>query len=242
MTTTVPLTADKPARQPRRGHRAVLAGLAVFIAVLAATIGALVAGHARHSPASGSGIPATEARALPAFTAVELAGSNRVIVKFGTSQRVVLHADTNLLDHVRTRVRSGVLTIDERGDFTTRSPMSVVLTVPNLHAVTLSGTGELTVTGVATTMFTARLSGTGTLTASGRADHVNASLAGAGTLMLASLQARNATVVLRGTGTAAVHATESLHATLAGTGTIVYGGNPAHVIKNMTGVGTIATQ
>lgn len=193
-----------------------------------------------HDEVTGSGVPAAVERAMAPFAAVELAGADRVTVRLGTPQRVVVHADSNLLDKVLTRVRSGVLIVSNRGRFTTRSPMTVVVTVPSLRAVTLSGTGELTVTGAATSTFTARLSGTGTVTASGRAGRVNAVLTGAGTLTLASLQAKDVTAVLRGTGTVAVHATDTLHAGLAGIGSIVYSGNPAHVTKTLTGTGTIA--
>jgi Putative auto-transporter adhesin, head GIN domain len=227
MTTTAAPSAGIAGRQPRRGRRPVLLiGAAVVIAVVAVTIGMLVSGRGRHDSASGSEKPATDTRVLPSFTALDLAGTNGVIVQLGTPQQVVVHADSNLLDNVLTSVTSGVLTVNSRGNFTTHSPMTVVVTVPSLRAVTLSGTGELTVTGAATSTFTARLPGTGTLTASGQVDRVDAALTGAGTLMLASLRARDATVVLRGTGTVVAHATRSLHATLAGTGTITYAGNP----------------
>jgi putative autotransporter adhesin-like protein len=242
MTTTATPSPGIATRQPRRRRTPLLIGTAVVIAVVAVMVGMLVSGRARHEPASGSGTPATDTRALPAFTAVDLAGTNRVIVQLGTPQQVVVHADNNLLDNVLTSVTSGVLTVGSRGNFTTHSQMTVAVTVPSLRAVSLSGTGELTVTGAATSTFTARLSGTGTLTASGQVDRVDAALTGAGTLKLASLYSRDATVVMRGTGTVTVHATRSLHAILAGTGTIIYAGNPVHVIKKVTGTGTVSAQ
>jgi hypothetical protein len=49
-------------------------------------------------------------------------------------------------------------------------------------------------------------------------------------------------VLLRGTGTVVAHATRSLDATLAGTGTIIYAGNPVYVIKKVTGTGTVTAQ
>jgi Putative auto-transporter adhesin, head GIN domain len=241
MTTTAPPLPEAPADQRHRRRRSIaLIGAAVLIALVALTVSVLLAGKNDHDVVTGSGTPATDVRALPQFSAVDLAGANRVTVRVGTPQRVVVHADSNLLDNVLTRVRSGVLIVSGRGHFTTRSPMAVVVTVPSLRAATLSGTGELTVTGAATSTFVARLSGTGTLTASGQADRVTATLTGAGTLNLASLRARNMTVVLRGAGTATVHATDSLNATLAGTGSILYSGSPAHVTKTLTGTGTIA--
>lgn len=231
-----------PARRPGR-RAAVLTG-AVLIVIVLVVVGALLSDRDHHGAVSGSGTPAAEPRALPSFTAVELAGTNRVTVQVGTPQQVVVHADSNLLHRVLTQVRSGVLVVSDRGSFTTRSPMQVDVTVPSLSAATLSGmgTGDLTVTGVGTNSFTARLAGTGTLTASGRADRVNASLTGDGTLMLAALRAGNTIVAMRGTGTAVVYATGSLDATLAGTGTILYIGHPEHLITKVTGTGTITAR
>jgi Putative auto-transporter adhesin, head GIN domain len=68
--------------------------------------------HSSSSPAgTGSGVAARQARSLPAFTRVELAGDNNVIVQVGARQSVTVHADSNLLRRVTTRVRSGRLVI-----------------------------------------------------------------------------------------------------------------------------------
>jgi hypothetical protein len=211
-----------------------------LVAVVAA--GLAVFGHSEHATTRGSGVSASEERALPAFSAVELAGTNRVTVQVGRPQHVVVRADANLLDRVVTQVRSGVLVISDRGNFSARSPMSVVVTVPSLGSATLSGTGQLTVTAVAARRFTARLSGTGTLTGSGSADRLDAALTGEGSLILAALPALDVSVAVDGTGTAMVHATSSLDAALTGTGTILYAGHPAHVTKKITGTGTITAQ
>ncbi len=98
----------------------------------------------------GSGRQATQVRRLPAFTGVELSGSNNVVIGLGTKQSVVVRGDDNLLDRVTTRVRSGALRDrgNPAGGFTTRSPMSVRITVPALDAVTLLGSGDVVVADV----------------------------------------------------------------------------------------------
>jgi Putative auto-transporter adhesin, head GIN domain len=160
-------------------------------------------------------------------------------VQVGKPQHVEVRADRNLLNRVVTRVRSGVLTISDRGSFTTNSPMSVLVTVPALQSATLSGDGQCTVTDVATKAFKAQLSGSGELTVSGNVERVDASLTGEGRLVLASLLARGVTVALGGTGTAVVSATSSLDAVLSGTGSITYSGQPTHVTKTVTGTRSI---
>ena len=65
----------------------------------------------------GSGTAATQTRTLPSFTAVDLTGSSTITVHVGAEQAVVVHADDNLLDHVKTDVRDGALVVSERGSF-----------------------------------------------------------------------------------------------------------------------------
>lgn len=226
-----------PPRQSRLGiWMALLAGLAL-VAALAVAVTLLIS--AGDPGATGSGATATDTRPLPAFTAVDLAGTNQLTVRVGGTQQVTVRADENLLDQVVTEVHDGVLVVSDRGSFTTRGPMSVEVTVPSLQAATLSGTGQVTVTGVAGEAFAARLSGTGTLIVSGSAQRVDASIPGDGALTLGSLLATDATVSIEGTGSATVHVTRNLDATVSGTGSIVYTGHPSSVIRNVTGVGSV---
>lgn len=229
-----------PARPSRRRLWMALSLGLVFVIALAVTVTLLTSGEDNPAETKGSGVAASQTRTLPVFTGVDLAGTNEMTVQIGEPQQVLIRADDNLLDKVVTEVRDGVLVVSDRGSFTTRSPMSVVVTVPSLQSATLSGTGLLIVTGVAADTFTARLPGTGTLIVSGRAEHVDASLSGDGTLTMGSLLARDATVSLSGTGNVTIHATRALDAAVSGTGSILYSGHPASVTKNIVGVGSIS--
>jgi hypothetical protein len=95
------------------------------------------------SPAgTGSGDAATQARSLPPFTGVDLAGANNVVVEVGGKQSVVVHADRNLIRRVTTRVRSGRLVIGTTpGNLNAKSPMFVTVSVPSLDAVSLTAPG-----------------------------------------------------------------------------------------------------
>jgi hypothetical protein len=95
----------------------------------------------RTSPAgTGSGVASTQARSASRFTAVDLADFNNVVVRAGARQSVVVHADSNLLRRVTTRVRAGRLVIGTTpGNLDAKSPMYVVVTVPSVEALTLRG-------------------------------------------------------------------------------------------------------
>jgi hypothetical protein len=189
---------------------------------------------------TGSGIAATQARRLPAFTAVDLAGSNDVTVRVGGRQSVVVHADRNLLRRVTTRVRNGVLVIGTTGSFTTRTPMTIQVSVPSLTALTLSGSGNMSAAGIRASNLSVTLSGSGVVRASGTADHVHVSLDGSGEAQFGQLVAREVRAELSGSGQIVVQATDTLRASVPGSGSVVYTGNPAHVTKNITGSGSIS--
>jgi hypothetical protein len=240
MTTTAPFR-PAPTRPARRlSGLALLVGLASAVALVAIVVALLSAEDDHSGTTKGSGVAASETRTVPRFAAVDLAGTSELTVQVGRPQQVVVRADDNLIDQVLTEVHAGVLVVSDRGSFTSVSPMSVVVTVPALRSATLSGTGQLVVTGVAADTFTARLPGTGSLVASGRADRVDASVSGDGALDLSSLLATDATVTVQGTGSVEVHVSGSLEATVSGTGSVLYTGHPDSVTRTVTGVGSVS--
>jgi hypothetical protein len=237
-------TAPTPIPRGHAPHRLYVVLLAT-LAVLLATGVVLLARHDGGSSSNstnvvqGSGIAAAVARHVPAFDALDLAGSNNVTVQVGGKRSVVVRADDNLIRSVTTEVRAGELVIANHGSFATKTPMSVEVTVPKLASVTLSGSGTVTVDGVETARFTATLSGSGVLTVTGAARRLDASLAGSGDLRLQGLASRDARATVSGSGRLQVRAARTLHASVPGSGAIFYSGNPERVIRNVTGTGAI---
>jgi Putative auto-transporter adhesin, head GIN domain len=192
------------------------------------------------SATQGSGVPATQTRDVSRFRRVDLAGSNNVVIRVGGEQTMVVRADDNLLDRVTTEVRSGELVIaNTPGSFTTRSPMSVEITIPELDALTLAGSGNIVVDGIDTPSLTVSLPGSGTLTGSGTATRLDVTVGGSGVVQLTRLVANDARAVVSGSGSVFVTATRALDASVSGSGAILYAGNPPDVTKSVTGSGTI---
>jgi hypothetical protein len=238
--------APTPRHSPYAPHRYGLALAAVFILALTATAVVLLVrydvfgGSSGSSVVRGSGIAASQTRSLASFRTVELAGSNKVTIRVGGRQSVVVNADDNLLRHVTTQVRDGRLAIgNTSGSFTTRRPMSVEVSVPSLAALTLSGSGVIAVDGVETARLTLRLSGSGVLRASGTATSLDITVSGSGDGELEEIAALNVHAVVSGSGRILLTATERLDASVPGSGAIVYGGNPAHVTTSISGNGAV---
>lgn len=232
---------DSAAQIPRRTTL-------IMLAALIALAGSAVFLLARHdsdssSPSDssrGSGVAATQTRDVPSFASIDLAGANNVVVHVGGEQKVVVHADDNLIRRVKTGVRDGRLVIGSRGSFSTRTPMRVDIVVPSLDAIRLSGSGVVIVDGLHATTFTVDVPGSGVLSVSGTADRLDATVGGSGDVELQDLIAHDATAVVAGSGRLLVYASGSLDARVSGVGAIFYGGNPSKVAQSITGTGSIA--
>lgn len=225
-----------------RGRRGLVTALVISLAAVlflaAVVVALLVRGGSSSSGVQGSGVASTQSRVLAAFSSLDLAGSDNVSVVVGGRQSVVVHADSNLMRYVTTRVVAGTLVIGTTGSFTTRSPMSVEVSVPSLAAVRLSGSGQISVTGIDAPRLTVTLPGSGALYAGGTVTRLDVTLSGSGLAQLDSLVARDVHAVVAGSGLIRVTATASLNAAVPGSGAIIYSGNP-QVISSVTGSGAV---
>jgi Putative auto-transporter adhesin, head GIN domain len=232
-------TASAPGHGGRAVRRVRLA-LAAVLALAAIGVGLPGCAQGPSSPAvQGSGVAATQTRSVASFTRIDLAGSNNVTVVVGGPQSVVVHADSNLIDHVTTRVVAGTLIIGTTGSFTTRTSISVEISAPSLAALNLSGSGQLTAGGIDVPKLTVMLSGSGGLYARGTAAQLDVTLEGSGQAQLGQLMAHDVHAVVSGSGLIRVTATGRLNAAVPGEGTIIYSGNPPRVATSITGTGAI---
>ena len=228
----------------RRGVPQALKALGVLLlgAILLALLVDRIFFDSSSSPAgTGSGVAARQARSLPPFSGVELAGDNNVVIQVGARRSVIVHADSNLLRRVTTQVRSGTLVIGTTpGNLSAKTPMFVAVSVPSLDAVRLRGAGNISVTAINSPTLTVALPGSGNIDATGTTAKLDVTISGEGTAQLRGLIARDAKAALSGDGSIMLTATRSLAARVSGTGTVLYGGAPPRVAQSVTGTGTIS--
>ena len=229
----------------RGGHPAHHDQLALFAFLIAALtvvvigIVLLVNVGSSNTRVQGSGVAVTQTRAVAAFSSLDLAGSNNVTITVGRPQSVVVRAGSNLINHVTTGVVAGTLVIGETGSFTASGPMSVDVSVPSLAALSLSGSGQISATGISTPQLTVTVSGSGMLSAAGTATRLDVTINGSGQARLSQLTARDVHAVVSGSGLIQVTATTSLDAAVPGSGAIIYSGNPPQVTTSVTGSGAV---
>lgn len=209
---------------------------------------------------TGSGVRAKEARTIPAFTGLELAGVGTVRLSLGPSISLAVEADDNVLPHLETEVIDGTLSLRQAKGVRLAKTLPIVYTVvaPMLELLALSGAGdiyaddlsietlELVLSGVgdmklrglAVETLSVRVSGAGTLELTGSAQTQDIALSGAGSVQACALSGETVTVKLSGTGDAHVWATASLEAKVSGVGAVRYRGEPL-LTKRVTGIGVV---
>jgi len=116
--------------------------------------------------------------------------------------------------------------------------MSVEVSVPSLAALTLSGSGKISVTGINAPRLTVTLPGSGAIYAGGSVTKLDVTLGGSGLAQLDNLVARDVHAAVAGSGLIRVTATARLNAAVTGSGAIIYSGHPL-VTSSVTGSGAV---
>ncbi len=251
-----------PRTTPLSATRRSILGLAVPLCLAA---GAFLPLAAQAQSLSGSGTVAAEQRTLPAFEGVALAGSMDLVVRQGSTQRVEVEVDDNLLPYLETEVTgSGAdarLHVRWKRGTTIRNARQarVSVTVPRLNTLAASGSGDMTVEPFETPSLAIRvsgssdtrlqrlttaelqisISGSGDVEGAGAATRLKIGVAGSGDVKLRDMKSDEVSISIPGSGDASVHADKLLDVRIAGSGDVVYTGNPATVNAKVAGSGSV---
>lgn len=210
---------------------------------------------------NGSGRLVDQARQVAPFTRLLVDGPFDVQARPGGGATVNVRADDNLQALLSTTVEGDTLVVKTLpgASFRSRHPLQVTVGYSSLRSAELRGSGDLDVTGLKTErfevvlsgsgdvrlrqmdlgQFQARLAGSGDITAQGRSTETTIALAGSGDVHAAELLSQHTRVSVAGSGDASVHASESLDAQVAGSGNIRYAGQPAKLVRRVSGSGEV---
>jgi uncharacterized Zn-binding protein involved in type VI secretion len=209
----------------------------------------------------GSGTQIEETRVLSGYSALVLDAPIDVTLKAGSTERVTLRADDNILPLIETKVIDGRLEIVTRSgvSFSTRHPPKATVEYKQLNAIRMKGSGdvradvikapvlELVIGGsgdviidrVEVDVLGISAAGSGDVTARGRAKRVGVVVEGSGDVDVAGVEATEAAVRVRGSGDVKVDAAERLEVDVSGSGDVRYRGLP-QVKKKVRGSGSVA--
>jgi hypothetical protein len=208
----------------------------------------------------------SEQREVSRFDRVDFRGIGRLILSQGEKQSVTVTASEDVISHVRTEVREGVLIVSLRWwpgmlfRFLEMKTLQVQLVVEDLAGLKVSGAGivesreglqvkelDINLSGAGQIhlelqgrRIATHLTGAGRVVLWGEAAEQDIRMTGAGSIQAERLVSRNAKIHSSGAGECRIHATESLDVRLSGAGKVSYLGNP-QIQSRVTGAGTLAS-
>jgi hypothetical protein len=209
----------------------------------------------------GNGKTTTEIRNVDKASKMKLIGDFDVVLSQGPLN-IKVEADENLLPYILTVQENGWLEIrtKDKVDLKSSESIKVYVTTPQIDAIKIIGSGDVTSSGkfsskdkmtlevtgsgdleiaVNTPEVEAEINGSGNLLISGETKDLKVDVSGSGNYKGADLKAENVKVEVAGSGDAFVFADESLKVDVAGSGGVKYKGNPS-VKTNISGSGTVA--
>jgi len=187
----------------------------------------------------GSGVIKTQTRKLDGFDVIESKGSMDLDIKLGSEYSVVVEADDNLFDVIRTEVRGSALVVDTKGSWTSRHDTVVHVTLPRLMALGLQGSGDVRIHDYSGDQLGVKIQGSGDIVANGRTAKLHLVIQGSGDADFSKLSADEVKVRVDGSGDAKVNAAQSIEATIHGSGDVTWSGGASKVDSQVYGSGEL---
>lgn len=103
----------------------------------------------------------------------------------------------------------------------------------------IAGSGKVNIAEVATSSFDGDIAGSGVLILGGVSDKVKLSIAGSGKVNAFELQAKDLACSIAGSGDVEMSISNEIDVDIAGSGKIIYKGDPTSIKKKIAGSGTI---
>jgi hypothetical protein len=191
------------------------------------------------SKVKGSGVASSETRDVSEFSAVDVGGVFEVEITAGKEYSVLVQADDNLLPYIKTEVNAGVLKIGTTERISSKTPLRVIVTAPEIDHLDVSGASKVSLAGAKNSELGIDMSGASKLKLEGETSELNIEVSGASSIDAESLQSKTATVDASGASKVAVFVTQRLNSEASGASNIQYSGNPANVEKKTSGASSV---
>lgn len=212
----------------------------------------------------GNGKVSTKTLKTGDYEGISCAGSMDYILVRGAEGNITIEGEENLLEYIEAEVKDNTLKVGVKKNFNLKTSKNntIKITIPfkdinsvslagsgdlwnedklstNSLVVSLAGAGDLTL-DIETSEVEGKIAGSGDLTLKGNTNALVAKVAGSGNFHAFDLQSNDTVVSVAGSGDAEVVSNESIVARVAGSGDIVYKGNPGKEDNKVAGSGDIS--
>jgi hypothetical protein len=202
-----------------------------------------------------------ETRAMSGFSQVRMADNFEVDIHKDSVSRVEIHAETNIIPHIKTEISGNVLNIGTKGKHLLKPTTGIHVDVflPDLTGIYLSGSGSITTDTFATQTMDANISGSGNVILRTQAQQLYADISGSGSMeLVGSAHTSELTISgsgdirgldmltntcyasISGSGKIYVSVVDLLDVHISGSGSVYYIGHPI-INSNITGSGQVVS-
>jgi hypothetical protein len=196
------------------------------------------------------------------FEKVWASGSEDITITTGKAASVVATGPQERLDNLDIAVASGTLKIDHKKSsnwsWGTGDQVHIAITMPALHGIhasgsgdimadtgsgpafegSLSGSGDMKIGRINSPDVALRTSGSGDIMAAGQCTNAKVTISGSGDMALAGLACTNVDVTISGSGDVAAHATGNANIRISGSGDVKITGG-ARCTSHTSGSGDV---
>jgi hypothetical protein len=194
----------------------------------------------RNEKVRGSGDVEIEMRDHESFSQVVTSTFIDIDITVGEEFSVKVEADDNLIEYIETEVRRKTLYVDTRDGYSlsSRNNVRVIVTMPKLTTVDISGSSDMLITGVSGEELEIGITGSGDITLEGEIDYVDISITGSGDIDARDLKCDEAYITISGSGDIDITVESYLDVRVSGSGDVAYWGSPK-VSRSISGSGDI---
>jgi putative autotransporter adhesin-like protein len=182
----------------------------------------------------------SESRNLSGFDEIELQGVGNLSIQQTGSESLTVEAEEDVLPKIRTEVENNRLILgpEPNTSIQTTQPINYELTVRDLNALNISGSGSVNAEDISTDELAVTISGAGDVKISGNVDSQDIDISGSGNYQAEGLESKEVKVDVGGSGSAVVNVSDELDAIVSGIGSVEYIGDPT-VNQDVSGVGAV---
>lgn len=189
----------------------------------------------------GTGELKTEVRNLAEFTGLNVSGNYEILGSTGSPEKFVIGTNENLLPHIDTTVKDGVVIVDDKksADLHPTVAQKIWFTIPKFASLILNGSSVFQFQDLEGSKIEINLSGSHQLLLTGKAEEVDLTISGSSEVDARNLVTDEAKVVINGSSTVYLNPTKKLDVTINGEGKVVYFSQSPKVEQKINGAGQV---